>query len=86
MVHVVPDLAEDDYIAPGPDGPWVSDDTHMPILSGFTLPAAATDACTRRVVGWSMATRLLTEAVRDGLELALIQRRAKSVSHRSDHG
>ena len=44
------------------------------------------DACSRRIVGWSMATSLATQLVLDALDMALTTRRPKGVIHHSDQG
>ena len=45
------------------------------------------DACTRRVVGWSMATHLRTELVVDALQMAIARRKlAPGLVHHSDRG
>ena len=54
--------------------------------SGFLYLAVVVDACSRRVVGWSMETHLKTELVLQALNMALWQRRPESVIHHSDQG
>ena len=44
------------------------------------------DVFSRRVVGWSMATHLLTELVLDALNMALSRRRPERVIHHCDQG
>jgi putative transposase len=44
------------------------------------------DACSRKIVGWSMANHLRTELVLDALEMAVGQRRPHDVIHHSDQG
>src|SRR6202023_3275424 len=44
------------------------------------------DACSRRVVGWAMSTKLVTRLVLDALEMALARRRPHDVIHHSDQG
>ncbi len=45
------------------------------------------DACSRRVVGWSMATHLRTELVVDALQMAIARRKpAPGLVHHSDRG
>jgi putative transposase len=48
--------------------------------------AVVLDACSRKIVGWSMANHLRTELVLDALELAVGQRRPHEVIHHSDQG
>jgi putative transposase len=44
------------------------------------------DVWSRRIVGWSMATHLRAELVVSALDMALAQRRPRSVIHHSDRG
>ena len=45
------------------------------------------DACSRRVVGWSMATHLRTALVVDALQMAIARRKpAPGLVHHSDRG
>jgi putative transposase len=82
-----PDLVERDFTAPGPDRLWVADITYLPTRSGFCYLAAVTDAWSRRVVGWSMATHLRTELVTAALDMAVARRRpGPGLVHHSDHG
>lgn len=81
-----PDLLEREFAAERPDEVYVADITYIPTWAGFLYLAAVLDACTRRVVGWAMATHLRTELVVDALEMALMQRRPEGVIHHSDQG
>jgi putative transposase len=81
-----PDLVERNFAAEGPDQLWVADITYIPTATGFLFLAVVLDAWSRRVVGWAMATHLKTSLVVQALEMALGQRRPKSVIHHSDQG
>ncbi len=81
-----PDLVERDFSVTEPDRLWVADITYVPTWSGFLYLAVVVDACSRRVVGWSMETHLRTELVLQALNMALWQRRPDSVIHHSDQG
>jgi putative transposase len=65
---------------------WVADNTYIPTWAGFLYLAVVLDACSRRIVGWSMATTLATQLVLDALNMALAMRRPKGVIHHSDQG
>ncbi len=80
------DLVSRDFTASSIDQLWVADITYVPTATGFLFLAVVVDACSRRVVGWSMATTLETRLVLDALNMALFQRRPHSVIHHSDHG
>ena len=79
-----PDLVQRDFAAERPDELYVADITYVPTWAGFLFLAVVLDACTRRVVGWSMANHLRTELVLGALNMALHQRRPASVIHHSD--
>jgi putative transposase len=65
----------------------VADITYLPTWSGFLYLAVVVDACSRRVVGWSMAGHLRTELIVEALDMALARRRPKSgLVHHSDRG
>jgi putative transposase len=66
---------------------WIADITYLPTWSGFLYLAVVIDACSRGVVGWSMADHQRTELVRDALDMALWNRRPEAgLIHHSDHG
>jgi putative transposase len=58
----------------------------VPTAAGFLYLAVVLDACSRKIVGWSMANHLRTELVLDALEMAVGQRRPHDVIHHSDQG
>ena len=69
-----------------PDRLWVADITYIPTWAGFLYLAVVLDACSRRIVGWSMATSLAKQLVIDALNMALGTRRPRGVIHHSDQG
>ncbi len=81
-----PDLVERRFEATRPDQLWVADITYVPTWAGFLYLAVVVDACSRRVIGWAMATHLRTELVLNALNMALWQRRPDQVIHHSDQG
>ena len=89
-----PDLVDREFTAPGPDQLWVADITHVPTAAGFMDLAVVLDAWSRKpdaerqseIVGWSMANTLRAEVVLAAMEMAVGQRRPKSVIHHSDQG
>jgi putative transposase len=82
------DLVERRFTARAVDQLWVADITQQPTGEGWVYLAVVIDACSRRVVGWSIADHLRSELVVDALEMALWRRRPApgSVVHHSDHG
>lgn len=81
-----PDLVERTFRAHRPDQLWVANITYVPTWAGFLYLAIVLDACSRRIVGWAMATHLKTELVLDALNMAIGQRRPAAVIHHSDQG
>jgi putative transposase len=81
-----PDLVDRNFSADKPDVLWVADITYIPTWAGFLYLAVVLDACSRRIVGWSMATTLATRIVLDALDMALATRRPNGVIHHSDQG
>ena len=82
-----PDLVNRDFTATGPDRLWVADITALPTRGGTCYLAAITDAWSRRVVGWSMATHMRAELVTAALDAALVRRQpGTDLVHHSDHG
>jgi putative transposase len=81
-----PDLVERKFVADQPDLLWVADITYVPTGAGFLYLAVVLDACSRRIVGWAMGTKLVTRLVLDALEMALATRRPRGVIHHSDQG
>ncbi len=80
------DLVERNFVAEAPDRLWVADITYIPTWAGFLYLAVVLDAFSRRIVGWSMATTLVTQLVLDALNMALAARRPIEVIHHSDQG
>ena len=86
-----PDLVERSFTAARPNQLWVADITYVRILSGFAYTAFITDACTRQIVGWAVATSLHSEALPlQALEQALLTTGAQAsrtgLIHHSDRG
>jgi len=81
-----PDLVDRNFTAQRPNLLWVADITYIPTSAGFLYLAVVLDACSRRIVGWSMATTLATRLVLNALNMALAMRRPKGVIHHSDQG
>ena len=74
-----PDLVDRNFTAERPNLLWVAYITYIPTWAGFLYLAVVLDACSRRIVGWSMATTLATRLVVDALNMALAMRRPKGV-------
>ena len=83
------DLVGRAFDAVAPNRLWVADITYVPMLSGFCYTAFVTDAFSRRIVGWRVATTLRTSLALDALEMARWTRggdRLEGLVHHSDRG
>ncbi len=63
------DLVERDFTAEGPNQLWVADLTHVATWSGVAYACFITDAFSRRIVGWRVASNMRTQTVFDALEM-----------------
>jgi putative transposase len=82
-----PELVDRLFLSASPDRLWLADKTYLPTRQGFLYLSFILDACSRKVVGWSMANHLKAELVTDALEMALWRRNPPSgVIHHSDQG
>ena len=87
LQQAAPDLLKRNFVAGEPDRLWVADITYVRSGEGFVYLAFILDVCSRRVVGWSMATHLRTEIVVDALQMAIARRKtAQGLVHHSDRG
>lgn len=69
------------------DQVYVSDITYIWTKEGWLYLAVVIDLCSRKVVGWSMDSRMQAKLVCDALQMALWQRRPKKgLVHHSDRG
>ena len=70
-----------------PDQVYASDVTYIWTQEGWLYLAVVIDLCSRKVVGWSMSTRMKAQLVCDALKMAIWQRRPKAgLIHHSDRG
>ncbi len=65
------------FSATGPDQAYVADITYVWTQEGWIYLAVVIDLFSRRVVGWSMSSRMKTQLVTDALRMAIWQRRPK---------
>jgi len=85
---VAPDLVRRRFstIADRPDRLWVTDITALPTGEGNLFLATVLDACSRRVVGWSMADLQRTPLVGDAVAAAARSRHVAGTILHSDRG
>ena len=87
LQQAAPDLIGRNFASEEPDRLWVADITYVRFREGFVYLAFILDSCSRKVVGWSMATHLRTELVVDALQMAIARRKpAPGLVHHSDRG
>ena len=72
-----PDLVERAFTAERPNRLWVTDLTHVATWSGVAYVCFITDAFSRRIVGWRVASHMRTQTVLDALEMARWSRGAR---------
>lgn len=84
---VAPNVLNREFEAEAPDQKWVTDITYIPTAEGWLYLAAVMDLYSRRIVGWSMASRQTSKLVKDALKLAVAQRQpGAGLVHHSDRG
>ena len=84
---VAPNRLNRDFTAEEPGRVWLSDITYIPTRQGWLYLAVVIDLFTRRIVGWSMSTRLTTDIAIDALNMAISQHPpAPGLIHHSDRG
>lgn len=66
-----------DFSPSAPDRAYVSDITYLPTQEGWLYLAVVIDLFSRKVVGWSMSSRMKADLVCDALKMALWQRKPK---------
>lgn len=70
-----------------PDQVYASDITYIWTQEGWLYLAVVIDLCSRKVVGWSMSTRMKAQLVCDALRMAIWRRQPKAgLIHHSDRG
>jgi len=75
------------FVTNGPDQAYVGDITYIWTQEGWLYLAVVIDLFSRKVVGWSMSSRMKASLVCDALTMAIWQRRPKpGLIVRSDRG
>ena len=65
-----PDLVKRNFTATVPDQLWVTDLTYVPTWAGVAYVCFITDAFSRIIVGWRVASNMRTTMVLDAIEMA----------------
>ena len=75
------------FDVPQIDQVYASDVTYIWTQEGWLYLAVVIDLCSRKVVGWSMSTRMKAQLVCDALQMAIWRRRPEAgLIHHSDRG
>jgi transposase InsO family protein len=69
-----PDLVQRDFSAGHLDQKWCGDITYVQVGGSWLYLACVLDICSRRVLGWSMASHMRAELVIDALTMAVATR------------
>lgn len=84
---VAPNLLKRNFSASAPDEKWAGDITYVSTGQGWLHVAVVIDLFSRRVVGWSIGTRLDQGLVSDALNMAIDRRRPRpGLIFHSDRG
>jgi len=84
---VYDNLVERQFDVPQTDQVYAADITYVWTREGWLYLAVVIDLCSRKVVGWSMSSRMKAQLVCDALKMAIWQRRPKAgLIHHSDRG
>jgi transposase InsO family protein len=74
LAPLAPDLVQRNFSARQLNEKWCGDITYVQVGGTWPYPACVIGICSRRVLGWSMATHMRTELVIDALEMAVATR------------
>ena len=84
---VVPNRLQRQFNSESPNESWVTDITHIRTHEGWLYLAVVVDLFSRKVIGWSMQSRITKEIVLDALLMAVWRRNHKKmVTVHSDQG
>jgi transposase InsO family protein len=84
---VYDNLVERQFTVGQPDQVYVADITYIWTQEGWLYLAVVIDLYSRKVVGWSMSSRMKAQLICDALEMAVWQRRPQEgLIHHSDQG
>jgi putative transposase len=84
---IAPNLLNRQFQAEAPDKKWVADITYIPTREGWLYLAAVMDLYSRKIVGWSMHSRITADLVENALRMALYERQPDpGLLHHSDRG
>ena len=80
-------LLQRNFSPPQPDPVYAADVTYIWTQEGWLYLAVVIDLFSRKIVGWSMSSRMKADLVCDALKMAVWRRRPKAgLIHHSDRG
>ena len=71
-------ILDGNFSAEAPNERWVSDITYIQTGEGWLYLAVIMDLFSRRIIGWSMSSRMKESLVVDALKMALFKRKINS--------
>ena len=84
---VAPNLLDRQFDIEAPNTAWGGDITYLWTDEGWLYLAVIIDLFSRRVVGWSLSSRMKVDLVRDALLMAIWRRKpGRGLIHHSDRG
>ena len=84
---VAPNLLDRQFDIETPNTAWCGDITYLWTDEGWLYLAVIVDLFSRRVVGWSLSSRMKVNLVRDALLMAIWRRKpGRGLIHHSDRG
>lgn len=84
---VAPNQLQQQFAVERPNEAWVSDITHIRTHEGWLYLAVVVDLYSRRIIGWSMQSRIKKELVLDAILMAVWRRKPEGqVIVHSDQG
>ena len=84
---IAPNLLAQNFSVQKPNQVWLADLTYIRTGEGWLYLAAVLDACTRKIVGWSMRDTLHADITREALAMAVERQRPPAgLIHHSDRG
>ena len=84
---IVPNLLDRQFDVDVPNTVWGVDVTYLYTDEGWLYLAVVIDLFSRRMVGWSLSSRMKVDLVRDALLMAIWRRKpGRGLIHHSDRG
>lgn len=87
-VWIAPNVLAGKFQTEGANQVWVADITYISTKKGWLYLAVVMDLYSRRIIGWSMSSRITSKVSLDALQMALLKRNPEpdTLLHHSDRG